>query len=167
VCALEREVQERVPDIYEWILSRSVSMPAKAYRWGAALNEIAKRSKTGNDPRMLLGAAGHVRMIAATRRQGIAPSRRAARPGCKEIVGSLSDDRNSRLRERRPRPGLLELGETHRLLITQRYHAARPSCERERLPSAAPVGTIMRPPRFEMRDEGEAPVRSSGPMILS
>ena len=92
---LEREFQESVPDIYEWILSRSVSMPPKAYRWVPEMNEIAKTFEdTGMTPRILLGAADMFEMIAGTALGKESPeqARERGRDG-REIVRSLADER--------------------------------------------------------------------------
>jgi len=93
--ALEREFQESIPGIYDWILARSVPMPPKAYRWVPEMNEIAKTFEdAGMTPRMLLGAADMFEMIAGTALGKESPehARERARDA-REIIRSLADDR--------------------------------------------------------------------------
>ncbi len=64
---LEREFQESLGTIYEWLLARTVSMPPKAYRWVPEMNEIAKTFEdVGMTPRIMAGASDMFEMIAAT-----------------------------------------------------------------------------------------------------
>ncbi len=63
---LDAELRESQPEVREWILSRSVSMPPKAYRWVPEMLEIAKTFEgVGMTPRMLQGAADMYELIAA------------------------------------------------------------------------------------------------------
>ena len=65
--ALEAEFKDSQPDMYEWVLSRSVSMPPKAHRWVPEMLEIAKTFEgVGLTPRMLQGAADMYEFIADT-----------------------------------------------------------------------------------------------------
>lgn len=64
---LEAEFKESLPDIHEWILNRTTTMPPKAYRWVPEMLEIAKTFEGADmTPRMLLGAADMFEFIAGT-----------------------------------------------------------------------------------------------------
>jgi 3-hydroxyisobutyrate dehydrogenase-like beta-hydroxyacid dehydrogenase len=91
--ALEAEFRESQPDIYEWVVSRSVSMPPKAHRWVPEMHEIAKTFEgVGMTPRMLQGAADMYEFIAGTPlgRESPEQARERARTGA-EIVRGLAD----------------------------------------------------------------------------
>ncbi len=63
--ALDRELRESLAESRNWIISRSTSMPPKAYRWVPEMLEIAKTFEgAGLTPRMLQGAADMYAMIA-------------------------------------------------------------------------------------------------------
>lgn len=64
---LEREFEESIGEVYEWLLARTVSMPPKAYRWVPEMNEIAKTFEgVGLTPRLMAGAADMFEAIATT-----------------------------------------------------------------------------------------------------
>ncbi|HEX2828738.1 MAG TPA: DUF1932 domain-containing protein [Burkholderiales bacterium] len=87
------EMQDSQGDMLEWVLSRSVSMPPKAYRWVPEMNEIAKTFEgAGLTPRILLGAADMYEFIAATPLGKESPedARKAGRSGT-DIVHGLAD----------------------------------------------------------------------------
>ncbi|MGE5526402.1 MAG: DUF1932 domain-containing protein [Rhodospirillaceae bacterium] len=64
---LEREFEESLGDIYEWLLARTVTMPPKAYRWVPEMNEISKTfDGVGLTPRLMSGAADMFEAVAAT-----------------------------------------------------------------------------------------------------
>lgn len=64
---LEAEFGESLADIHEWILSRTPTMPPKAYRWIPEMREIAKTFEdAGMTPRIMQGAADMFEFIAAT-----------------------------------------------------------------------------------------------------
>ena len=64
---LRAEYLASQPEIFEWIISRSVTMPPKAYRWVPEMLEIAKTFEgVGMTPRILQGAADMFEMIAET-----------------------------------------------------------------------------------------------------
>lgn len=91
--ALEAEFRESQPDLYQSVLSRSVSMPPKAYRWVPEMLEIAKTFEgVGLTPRMLQGAADMYELIAATPlgRESPEHARTKARSGV-EIIRGLAD----------------------------------------------------------------------------
>jgi len=91
--ALETEFRESQPDIYEWIVSRSVTMPPKAHRWVPEMNEIAKTfADVGMTPRILQGAADMYELIAKTPlgRESPEEARDKARKG-PEVVRGLAD----------------------------------------------------------------------------
>lgn len=91
--ALEAEFKDSQPDLYEWILSRSVSMPPKAYRWVPEMLEIAKTFEgVGLTPRILQGAADMYEFIAKTPlgRETPEQAREHARSGT-ELVRALAD----------------------------------------------------------------------------
>ena len=91
--ALEAEMKESQADMLEWVLSRSGSMPPKAYRWVPEMLEIAKTFEgVGMTPRMLQGAADMYEYIAATPlgRESPEDAREKARGGA-DIVRGLAD----------------------------------------------------------------------------
>ena len=91
--ALEAEFRDSQADLYEWILSRSVSMPPKAYRWVPEMLEIAKTFEgVGLTPRILQGAADMYEFIAETPlgRETPEQARERARGGS-EVVKALAD----------------------------------------------------------------------------
>ena len=91
--ALEAEFKESQPDIYEWVLSRSVSMPPKAYRWVPEMLEIAKTFEgVGMTPRILQGVADMYQYIHQTPLGQESPeqARDRARTGA-EVVQALAD----------------------------------------------------------------------------
>ena len=91
--ALEAEFRESQPDIHEWVVSRSVSMPPKAHRWVPEMNEIAKTFEgVGMTPRILLGAADMYEMIAETPlgRESPEAAREKGRKG-PEVIRGLAD----------------------------------------------------------------------------
>lgn len=91
--AVEAEFRESQPDIYEWVVSRSVSMPPKAHRWVPEMHEIAKTFEgVGMTPRILLGAADMYKMIADTPlgRESPEAARDKARKG-PEVIRGLAD----------------------------------------------------------------------------
>ena len=91
--ALEAEFKETQPDLYEWILSRSLTMPPKAHRWVPEMHEIAKTFKdVGLTPRILQGAGDMYEFIATTAlgRESPEAARDRARSG-PEIVQGLAD----------------------------------------------------------------------------
>ncbi|MCW5603393.1 MAG: NAD(P)-dependent oxidoreductase [Burkholderiales bacterium] len=90
---LDRELQESLAEIREWILARSVSMPPKAYRWVPEMLEIAKTFEgAGMTPRILQGAADMFEFIAATPlgRESPEQAREQGRDGA-EVVRQLAD----------------------------------------------------------------------------
>ena len=92
--ALEAELRDSQADLYEWILSRSVSMPPKAYRWVPEMLEIAKTFEgVGLTPRILQGAADMYEFIAETPlgRETPEQARARARSGS-DVVKALADD---------------------------------------------------------------------------
>jgi 3-hydroxyisobutyrate dehydrogenase-like beta-hydroxyacid dehydrogenase len=91
--ALEAEFKESQPDIYEWVVSRSVSMPPKAHRWVPEMLEIAKTFEgVGMTPRILQGAADMYECIADTPlgRESPEQARERGRNGA-EVVRGLAD----------------------------------------------------------------------------
>jgi 3-hydroxyisobutyrate dehydrogenase-like beta-hydroxyacid dehydrogenase len=91
--ALEAEFKESQPDIYEWVLSRSVSMPPKAHRWVPEMLEIAKTFEgVGMTPRILQGVADMYEYIQQTPlgRESPEHARERARTGA-EVVRALAD----------------------------------------------------------------------------
>lgn len=91
--ALEAEFKDSQPDLYEWIVSRCVSMPPKAHRWVPEMLEIAKTFEgVGLTPRMLQGAADMYEFIATTPLGSESPeeARKRARQGI-EVVRGLAD----------------------------------------------------------------------------
>lgn len=90
--ALDAEMQESIADVRKWILSRSTTMPPKAYRWVPEMLEIAKTFEgVGMTPRMLLGAADMFELIAASPlgRESPEQAREMARSGS-EIMRLLA-----------------------------------------------------------------------------
>ena len=88
--ALEAEMQESQADMLEWVLSRSVSMPPKAYRWVPEMLEIAKTFEgVGLTPRILQGAADMYEHIAETPlgRESPEQAREKARSGGDVVCG--------------------------------------------------------------------------------
>jgi 3-hydroxyisobutyrate dehydrogenase-like beta-hydroxyacid dehydrogenase len=64
---LEAEFKSSQAELYESVLSRSASMPFKAYRWVPEMHEIAKTFEgVGMTPRILQGAGDLYAQIAAT-----------------------------------------------------------------------------------------------------
>ena len=91
--ALEAEFRETQPDLYDWILNRSLSMPPKAYRWVPEMDEIAKTFEdVGMTPRIMQGAADMYELIAKTPlgRESPEEARKRGRSGS-EIVKGLAD----------------------------------------------------------------------------
>jgi hypothetical protein len=91
--ALEAEFKDSQPDIYEWVLSRCVSMPPKAHRWVPEMHEIAKTFEdVGMTPRILQGAADMYEHIATTPLGCESPeaARERGRNGA-EVVKGLAD----------------------------------------------------------------------------
>ena len=91
--ALEAEFKESQPDLYEWVLSRSMSMPPKAHRWVPEMLEIAKTFEgVGLTPRMLQGAADMYEFIAETPlgRETPEQARERGRSGA-ELIQALAD----------------------------------------------------------------------------
>jgi 3-hydroxyisobutyrate dehydrogenase-like beta-hydroxyacid dehydrogenase len=91
--ALEAEFKDSQPDMYEWVLSRSVTMPPKAHRWVPEMLEIAKTFEgVGLTPRMLQGAADMYEFIADTPlgRETPEQARERGRTGA-ELVRVLAD----------------------------------------------------------------------------
>jgi 3-hydroxyisobutyrate dehydrogenase-like beta-hydroxyacid dehydrogenase len=91
--ALEAEFRDTQPDLFEWVLSRSVSMPPKAYRWVPEMEEIAKTFEgVGMTPRILQGAADMFEYIADTPlgRESPEEARERGRGGA-EIMRALAD----------------------------------------------------------------------------
>jgi 3-hydroxyisobutyrate dehydrogenase-like beta-hydroxyacid dehydrogenase len=91
--ALEAEMKESQADILEWVLSRSVSMPPKAYRWVPEMFEIAKTFEgVGMTPRILQGAADMYEYIAATPlgRESPEQAREKSRSGA-DVARGLAD----------------------------------------------------------------------------
>ena len=91
--ALDRELQESAAENRQWILSRSTSMPPKAYRWVPEMMEIAKTFEDAKmTPRILLGAADMYEMIAQTPLGKESPeqARKLGRDG-QTIINSLAD----------------------------------------------------------------------------
>ena len=89
---LDAEMQDSIPDVRKWILSRTTAMPPKAYRWVPEMLEIAKTFEgSGLTPRMLEGAAEMFSSIAATPLGGESPeqARAKGRSGA-EIVRLLA-----------------------------------------------------------------------------
>lgn len=90
--ALEAEFRDSQPDIYEWVVSRSVSMPPKAHRWVPEMLEIAKTFEgAGMTPRILQGAADMFELIAETPlgRESPEQAREKARTGA-QVVRALA-----------------------------------------------------------------------------
>lgn len=91
--ALEAEMKESQSDMYEWVVSRSVSMPPKAYRWVPEMLEIAKTFEdVGMTPRILQGAADMYELIAKTPlgRETPEQAREKGRSGA-DVVRGLAD----------------------------------------------------------------------------
>ena len=91
--ALEAELKESQSDMYEWVVSRSVSMPPKAYRWVPEMLEIAKTFEdVGMTPRILQGAADMYELIAKTPlgRETPEQAREKGRSGA-DVVRGLAD----------------------------------------------------------------------------
>jgi hypothetical protein len=91
--ALEAEFKDSQADIYDWIVSRSVSMPPKAYRWVPEMLEIAKTFEdVGMTPRILQGAADMFELVARTPlgRESPEEARKSGRSGV-EVVQGLAD----------------------------------------------------------------------------
>lgn len=91
--ALEAELRDSQPDILDWVVSRSVSMPPKAHRWVPEMLEIAKTFEgVGLTPRILQGAADMYELIAKTSLGCESPekARSHGRTGA-EVVQGLAD----------------------------------------------------------------------------
>lgn len=91
--ALDAEMQESIADVRKWILSRSTTMPPKAYRWVPEMLEIAKTFEgVGMTPRMLQGAADMFELVADTPlgRESPEQAREKARSGS-EIMRLLAE----------------------------------------------------------------------------
>jgi 3-hydroxyisobutyrate dehydrogenase-like beta-hydroxyacid dehydrogenase len=90
---LEKEFRESQAELYEWILSRSVSMPPKAHRWVPEMLEIAKTFEgVGFTPKILQGAADMYEYVAATPlgRESPEEARVRARTG-DQVMKALAD----------------------------------------------------------------------------
>ncbi len=91
--ALDRELRESLADSTLWVLSRTTSMPPKAYRWVPEMLEIAKTFADVNlTPRILQGAADMYEMIAQTPMGKESPedARKQGRDGA-AIIKGLAD----------------------------------------------------------------------------
>jgi 3-hydroxyisobutyrate dehydrogenase-like beta-hydroxyacid dehydrogenase len=91
--ALQAEMKESQSDMLEWVLSRSVSMPPKAYRWVPEMLEIAKTFEgVGLTPRILQGAADIYEYVASTPigRESPEDARKKGRDGT-QVVRALAD----------------------------------------------------------------------------
>jgi 3-hydroxyisobutyrate dehydrogenase-like beta-hydroxyacid dehydrogenase len=91
--AVEAEFKDSQPDIFDWVVSRCVTMPPKAHRWVPEMNEIAKTFEdVGMTPRILQGAADMYEMIATTPLGKESPeeARAKGRKG-PEVVRGLAD----------------------------------------------------------------------------
>jgi 3-hydroxyisobutyrate dehydrogenase-like beta-hydroxyacid dehydrogenase len=90
---LETEFRESLPDIHDWILSRTPTTPPKAYRWIPEMREIAKTFEgVGMTPRIMQGAAEMFEFVAATLLGKESPeqARASDRSGSK-VIGLLAD----------------------------------------------------------------------------
>ncbi|MEQ1775088.1 MAG: DUF1932 domain-containing protein [Burkholderiales bacterium] len=90
---LEAEFKGSQAELYESVLSRSASMPFKAYRWVPEMNEIAKTFEgAGMTPRIFQGAADLFTQIAATPQGKESPeaARDKKRSGV-EVIQGLAD----------------------------------------------------------------------------
>ena len=91
---LQREFEESLGDVYDWLLARTVTMPPKAYRWVPEMNEIAKTFEALDlTPRLMAGAADMFEAIAATNlgRESPEEARARARDG-HTVVRDLAAD---------------------------------------------------------------------------
>jgi 3-hydroxyisobutyrate dehydrogenase-like beta-hydroxyacid dehydrogenase len=91
--ALEAEFKDSQPDLYDWIVNRSVSMPPKAYRWVPEMQEIAKTFEdVGMTPRIMLGASDMYELIAKTPlgRESPEDARKQGRGGS-EVIKGIAD----------------------------------------------------------------------------
>jgi 3-hydroxyisobutyrate dehydrogenase-like beta-hydroxyacid dehydrogenase len=91
--ALEAELKDSQPMLYDSILNRSATMPPKAYRWVPEMNEIAKTFEdVGLTPRILQGAADMYEHIARTPlgRESPEEAREKGRKG-PDIIRGLAD----------------------------------------------------------------------------
>ena len=91
--ALETEFRESQSQLYEWMQSRSLTMPPKAYRWVPEMLEIAKTFEgIGLTPKILEGAADMYEFIAATPLGKESPeTARERRRSAPEIIQALAD----------------------------------------------------------------------------
>src|SRR5687768_3648407 len=91
--ALEAELKDSQAMLYESLVSRSATMPPKAYRWVPEMNEIAKTFEdAGLTPRILQGAADMYELIAKTPlgRESPEEAREKGRKGA-DIIRGLAD----------------------------------------------------------------------------
>jgi 3-hydroxyisobutyrate dehydrogenase-like beta-hydroxyacid dehydrogenase len=91
--ALQAEMKDSQGDMLEWVLSRSVSMPPKAYRWVPEMLEIAKTFEgVGLTPKILQGAADIYEYVAETPlgRESPEDARKKGRDG-PQVVRALAD----------------------------------------------------------------------------
>lgn len=91
--ALEAEFRDSQPDLFEWVVSRSASMPPKAHRWVPEMLEIAKTFEgVGMTPKILQGVAEMYEFIATTPlgRESPEEARERGRKGA-EVVRGLAD----------------------------------------------------------------------------
>lgn len=93
--ALEAELKDSQAMLYESLVSRSATMPPKAYRWVPEMNEIARTFKdAGLTPRILEGAADMYELIAKTPlgRESPEEAREKGRKGA-EVIRGLADSK--------------------------------------------------------------------------
>ena len=91
--ALEAEFRDSQPDLYDWIVNRSVSMPPKAYRWVPEMQEIAKTFEDiGMTPRIMQGASDMYELIAKTPlgRESPEDARKQGRGG-PDVIKGIAD----------------------------------------------------------------------------
>lgn len=90
---LEAEFKSSQAELHESVLSRSASMPFKAYRWVPEMNEIAKTFEgAGLTPRIFQGASDLYAQIATTPQGKESPeeARNKKRSG-NEVINGLAD----------------------------------------------------------------------------
>jgi len=92
--ALEQEFALSMSVVHDWLLTRTPSMPPKAYRWVPEMREIAKTfADAGLTPRLMEGAADMYEAIAATELGRESPERareRAREPH--EVIRALASE---------------------------------------------------------------------------
>ena len=91
--ALEAEFRDSQPDLYDWIVNRSVSMSPKAYRWVPEMQEIAKTFEDiGMTPRIMQGASDMYELIAKTPlgRESPEDARKQGRGG-PDVIKGIAD----------------------------------------------------------------------------